>query len=101
MKNDVEQLINDLNLNAPRVTKELIESKISSIEYVTHKTNTNKLLRWCIINMNNGFSVTGEPSACVSIENDNEEVGKKIAFENTFDKIWSFEGYLLSSNKLK
>lgn len=97
MNDEIENLILELKLDAPRVTKELIESKIKSVEYVTHIANTGRVLRWCIINMDNNFSVTGNPSACVSIENDNEVVGKKIAYENSFNKIWELEGYLLST----
>jgi len=42
----------------------------------------------------NGFTVTGE-SACASPANFDEEIGKKIAFEQARNKIWTLEGYLL------
>lgn len=48
----------------------------------------------CCLTLRNGFNVTGE-SAAASPENFDEEIGRKIAFENARDKIWQLEGYLL------
>ncbi len=44
MNDEIENLILELKLDAPRVTKELIESKIKSVEYVTHMANTGRVL---------------------------------------------------------
>ena len=44
----------------------------------------------------NGFTVTGE-SACVSPENFNAEIGRKIARENAINKVWPLMGYELKS----
>lgn len=38
--------------------------------------------------------MTGE-SACASPENFDPEIGRKIAYDNAFNKIWLLEGYLL------
>lgn len=51
-------------------------------------------LTFCVLTLENGFTVTGE-SACVSPENFDAEIGKKIAFQNAREKIWLLEGYLL------
>jgi len=91
-----EKMIQEKGLTAPRVTPDLIASKIETVEYVKHQTPSGSILRWAVINMKNGFSVTGEPSASVSPENDDEEIGKKIAYENSYSKIWAYEGYLLA-----
>ena len=56
------------------------------------------LLTFCVIELKNGFTVTGE-SACVSPENFDAEIGRKIAFENAKQKIWPLMGYALK-NKL-
>jgi hypothetical protein len=74
---------------APAVTKELIESKITAVEYVTKGVHTI-----CYITLQNGFTVTGQ-SACAHPDNYNEELGNKIAYENAFRQIWPLEGYLL------
>ena len=51
-------------------------------------------LTFCVLTLENGFTVTGE-SACASPENFNAEIGRKIARENAVNKIWMLEGYLL------
>ena len=56
-----------------------------------------KLLTFCVLVLKSGFTVTGE-SACVSPENFNAEIGRKIARENAVNKIWPLEGYLLKSS---
>lgn len=96
-----EEMIQEKGLTAPRVTKEHIKSKIKSIEYVEHQTKSGSVLRWCCIEMENGFTVTGKPSASVSPENDNQEIGKKIAYENAYSEIWALEGYLLATQLTK
>lgn len=53
-----------------------------------------RLLTFCILVMRNGFTVTGE-SACVSQENFDAEVGRKIARQNAINKIWPLMGYEL------
>lgn len=92
-----EEMIKEKGLVAPRVTKELIKSKTKSIEYIEHQTESGSVLRWCCIEMENGFVITGKPSASVSPVNDDEEIGRKIAYENAYSEIWALEGYLLAT----
>ena len=86
----IEEEIQSKNLNAPRVTPEIIESKIKKCEF--HKLT--EVLTVCVITLENGFTVTGE-SACASPENYNKELGEKISRMNAVGKIWMLEGYLL------
>lgn len=88
---ELEQEIQEKGLNAPRLTPELIDDKIKSIDYHVFG---DTCLTVCCLTLQNGFTVTGE-SACASPENFNEEIGNKIAFNNARDKVWSLEGYLL------
>ncbi|MBE5528127.1 hypothetical protein A9J41_11485 [Laribacter hongkongensis] len=53
-----------------------------------------RLLTFCVIVLRNGFTVTGE-SACASPENFDAEIGRKIARQNAFAKIWPLMGYEL------
>ncbi|WP_257230171.1 Gp49 family protein [Acinetobacter sp. YH12039] len=103
----IEQEIQSKNLNAPRLTSDHIDSKIKGIYYsnplqgVSPETAMDegtyqnlRCLTFCTIVLENGFTVTGE-SACVSPENFDAEIGRKIAYENARNKIWMLEGYLL------
>lgn len=76
--------------NAPKVTKELIEQKIKDVRY----TVLDGTVTICTIEMHNGFTFRGE-SAVVNKENYDQEIGQRIAYNETFNKIWPYEGYLL------
>ena len=87
----IEKEIQDKNLNAPRLTPDMIDAVIKDEDYhVFDKT----CLTVCCLTLQNGFTVTGE-SACASPENFDAEIGRKIARNNARDKIWALEGYLL------
>jgi hypothetical protein len=94
-----------------RVTKAQIESKIAYVNYFTAAQGVDRAnegnpqgsgdwpeslmrLTFCTITMKNGFSFTGE-SACADPKAFNEKIGKQIAYDHAFEKIWSHEGYLL------
>lgn len=55
------------------------------------------LLTFCVLVLDNGFTVTGE-SACASHENFDAEMGRKVARQNAISKIWALEGYLLKQS---
>ena len=86
----LEYEIQNKGLNAPRLTPAHIDSTIKDISY--HRLTD--VLTVCVLTLMNGFTVTGE-SACASPENYNEEIGRKVAFDNAREKIWMLEGYLL------
>jgi len=86
-------------LTAPRVTPRALEDNIISVEIVKHISTGGKILRWAVLTCKNGFAVTGKPSAAVSSENDDVEIGERIAIENAKEEMWALMGYALS-NKL-
>ncbi|ELO3216092.1 hypothetical protein QWS36_002526 [Escherichia coli] len=100
----IEKEIVEKGKTAPRVTPDHIESIILAETYFTaadgaiatgddyHDSLT--LLTFCVLTLQNGFTVTGE-SACASPENFDAEIGRKIARQNAVNKIWMLEGYLL------
>lgn len=108
VEQQIEQEIQSKNLNAPRLTPDHIDSKIKAVEYILPRDVCKRdngvevfdaplplqTLTFCILTLENGFTVTGE-SACASPENFDAEIGKKIAYENAREKIWLLEGYLL------
>lgn len=53
-----------------------------------------RLLTFCVLVLDNGFTVTGE-SACASPENFDAELGRKIARQNAVAKIWPLLGFRL------
>ena len=114
----IEQEIQDKGLTAPRITPQRIEEVIEDVQYLTagdgaygYQTREETvdvatypsaldLLTFCVITLKNGFTVTGE-SARASPENFNEEIGRKIAYDNAKNKIWPLEGYLLKEQLYK
>lgn len=104
----IEQQIQAKGLTAPRLTPDYIDSKIKEVEYILPRDVCKRdngvevfdaplslqTLTFCILTLENGFTVTGE-SACASPENFDAEIGKKIAYQNAREKIWQLEGYLL------
>lgn len=110
----IEQEIQAKGLTAPRVTPADIEANIASEHYFTGGEGVYgagqmeepaiyppcpeslRLLTFCVLVLQNGFTVTGE-SACASPENFDAEVGRKIARQNAMQKIWPLMGYELRS----
>lgn len=87
----LEYEIQNKGLNAPRLTPAHIDSVIKEIKYYIVPDTTTTI---CSLVLSNGFVVNGE-SAAASKENFDEEIGRKVAYENARDKIWMLEGYLL------
>ena len=87
----LEKEIQDKGLNAPRLTPDDIDNVISGVTYTVLPSGKVMV---CEITLQNGFTVRGE-AATVSKENFNEEIGKKISYENARNKVWELEGYLL------
>lgn len=79
---------------AERVTKEYMESRIAGAPQFIRIDETVTL---CHIKLDNGFSVRGE-SACVKVENYNQEIGEKLAYDSAFSKLWAFFGFMLAEN---
>ena len=117
----IEQEIQAKGLTAPRVTPADIEANIASEHYFTAGQGDAKavedaafsggalnaaasratpdalsLLTFCVLVLQNGFTVTGE-SACASPENFDAELGRKIARQNAVAKVWPLMGYELRS----
>lgn len=113
--NSIEQEIQAKGLTAPRVTPADIEVEIVGEYYFTAADGYNSapcfdptgqpgdalpapqvlaLLTFCVLQLRNGFTVTGE-SACASPENFDAELGRKIARRNAEAKIWPLLGFRL------
>lgn len=88
---DLENRINELRLTAPRITANDIDNVIISETYTILPSGKVMI---CELTLQNHFTVRGEASV-VSKENFNEEIGRRLSFENARRKIWELEGYLL------
>ena len=114
MNDPIQLEIEAKGLHAPRVTPADIEAEIASEHYFTAADGQVgavarstiedawdvaadaplELLTFCVLVLNNGFTVTGE-SACVSRENFDAEIGRKVARENAISKMWPLLGSAL------
>lgn len=106
----IEQEIRAKGLTGPRVKPSEIEANIAGEYYFTGGDGISgasmagtfgipthaalDLLTFCVLVLKNGFTVTGE-SACVSPENFDADLGRKIARQNAVQKIWPLMGYAL------
>jgi hypothetical protein len=116
--NAVEQMIQAKGKTAARVTPADLKANIASEHYFTafdgvagsayneaspdgvlrpfhfEAAGSLGLLTFCVLTLQNGFTVTGE-SACASPENFDADIGRKIARQNAEQKIWPLMGYEL------
>lgn len=89
---EVEKMMVELNCTGDRVTKDLIESRITQVEYQTVVIAGQKLM-FCGIRMDNGFVAVGKPATCIDPANWRDEIGQKISYDNTFSELWRLEAY--------
>lgn len=97
MSNDqsIETEIQTKGLTAPRVTPADIGANIADVEYIKHISKGGQVLRWAVITTASGYAVVGNPSCSVSPENDDAEIGEKVAFANSKQELWPLMGYAL------
>ena len=111
----MEQEIQIKGLTAPRVTPADVEAAIVAEHYFTaaegaglppkegvdyvppRATSPLDLLTFCVLILRNGFTITGE-SYCVTPENFDAELGRKVARRNAVEKIWPLMGYALKES---
>lgn len=91
----IEQAIQVAGLTAPRVKPEDLTANIVDTEFVTHVSKGGQVLRWAILTTASGYAVVGKPSVSVSPANDNEQIGREVAYENSRNELWPLMGYAL------
>jgi hypothetical protein len=106
---EIEQEIQAKGLTAPQVTLAAIEAAIAETRYFTAADGVraatdgeilsadSPLLRltFCLLVLANGFIVVGH-SACVSPENFDADLGRKIARRRAIDQCWPLFGFHLA-----
>ncbi len=88
----IEQMMENLECTGDRVTKELILSRITQVDYQTVEIAGQKLM-FCGIRMDTGFVVVGKPATCIDPSNWRDEIGQEISYTNSFSEIWKLEAY--------
>ena len=90
-ENTTEALIQAKGLTRPRLTPQDIDDAIVSESFTILPSGKVMV---CELTLRNGFTVRGD-AATVSIENFDEDIGRKVSRENARSKVWELEGYLL------
>jgi hypothetical protein len=91
----IEREIRAKGLTAPRLCPADLDANIAHTEIVRHVSQSGQVLRWAILTTQNGFAVVGKPSVAVSPQNDNSEIGEKVAIDNSRTELWPLMGYAL------
>lgn len=91
----IENLIKAKGLTGPRVAQADVEANIADVEIVKHVSKSGQVLRWAVITTKSGYAVTGRPSASVSPENDDAQIGEAVALANAKNELWPLMGYAL------
>jgi hypothetical protein len=87
----INMQIRENHANAPRITPEIIDSRIRQVKYYNFPGTT---LMICAIELMNGHHAVGE-SACASPSNYDEAIGRRLAYDCARRKIWELEAYVL------
>lgn len=77
-----------------KVTKDQIDAAIVDVTFV----QIGLTVTVCSITLFNGFSVRGE-SACVDPANFDADIGRTIAHDDAYRKLWAFFGFLLAEKR--
>lgn len=92
----IEQEIQAKGLTKPRIKPEQIEALANR---VSHTYETQGTSTFCHAFLDGKFYLASGHSACVSPENFDAALGRKIAYDNMLkpmkDKLWELEGYAL------
>lgn len=88
----VTEMMKDLGCTGKRVTKELIKSRITEVDYQTVVIAGQKMM-YCGIRMDNDFVAIGKPATCIDPANWRDEIGQKISYDNSFEELWKLEAY--------
>lgn len=95
----IEQEIQAKGLTAPRITPAMIDQLMRRVTYIYVECPGNTTSTFVHAYLDGKFSLATGHSACVSPENFDADVGRKIAENKAVaaarDKLWELEGYRL------
>lgn len=91
----IERMIHARNLTAPRVSPADLDANIVDTEIVKYVSRSGQVFRWAILTAECGYGAAGRPSVSVSPENDDDEIGERVAIANSRNEMWPLMGYAL------
>lgn len=80
---------------APKVT---LDEVLAAIKTTTYTLLPNGRTTVCQITCDNGFSVEGL-SACVNIENYDQEIAEHLSYERAVNELWGHLGFRLADRQ--
>lgn len=80
-------------LQGPRITIEYMEARIRNVDFIY--PDSAPTLTLCLVTLDNGFHAVGM-SAPASLENFNQELGRKYAKDNAIRDLWGKFGFALA-----
>lgn len=72
-----------------KLTPEILESKIVGLAYHQFEGTTVTI---CCLTLENGYNTIGQ-SACIDQSMFDAEVGKDLAYQDAFSKLWQLYGF--------
>lgn len=91
----LETRLQDMGLTAKRVTPDMINERIMSVEY---RFVEESQLMLCVITLDNGYRETGV-NMIVSPENFDEELSKELAYKQAYQKFFALFAFLLTEDR--
>jgi len=98
MSEDIQDLIESKNLNAPRVKPADLDYAIDPLCEPQYHVFPGTTVTVCCLRTRNGFTLVGK-SAAVSEENFDAEIGRKVAYKDAKEQLWPLLGYALCEHR--
>ena len=93
MENVTEEELDEKS-RGPRVTAAMVEAAVDKEVPIQWHVFPGSTVTVCRVTLVNGFSVLGN-SACADPANFDEQIGRRLAYEDAKSKINELEGYRL------
>ena len=94
MSEDIQDLIESKNLNAPRVKPADLDYAIDPLCAPQYHVFPGTTVTVCCLRTRNGYQLVGK-AAAASEENFDAEIGRKVAYKDAKEQLWPLLGYAL------
>lgn len=90
-RDKIELEMANKGLTGPHITKEMIDDEVVKEAFYQFPETTVTV---ACLTTRNGFTLVGQ-SACADPDNFDEEMGRRLAYEDAKDKLWALLGFRL------